>query len=150
MPSKAEQVAARIASALTGTTNAGARVYRDRDDAFTREESPAILVEVVDEDSTPMGGAAGMGMLGQTDMDTLRVAVTVCVRGAAWQQAADAVRVQANALLSADLTLRGLVADFRRDRCEWRSQSADLPFGYAAQIYAFKYHTRASALDASL
>jgi hypothetical protein len=126
-------------------------VYRDREDAFTREESPAILVECIDEDTTPLGGGVGGGIPAlQTDADTLRIAVTVAVRGASWQSVADGVRVQANALIVADPSLRQIVADLRRDRCEWRAASADQPFGYAAQVYIFKYHTRASALDASL
>jgi hypothetical protein len=151
MPSKAEQICARIATLLTGTTGAGAQVYRDRQDALTREESPAILVEIVDEDSEALGGGSGpFRPIAQDDRDTLRVAVTVCVRSASWQSVADGVRVQAHALLMADATLRGLVADIRRDRCEWRAASADLPFGYCAQLYLFKYLTRAHALDAAV
>lgn len=149
MASKAEQIAARVAAVLTSATAAGARVYRDREDAFTREESPSILVELIDEDSTQLGGGAGFA-LAKTDADELRLAVTVVVRGAAWQTAADGVRVQAHALLMLDATLRQLAPDISRDRCEWRAASADQPFGYAAQIYRFKYHTRANALDSPL
>lgn len=151
MASKAEQVAARVVALLVGNTAAGARVYRDREDAFSREESPAILVECIDEDSTPLGGGVGGGIPAlQFDADSLRLAVTAVTRGAAWQSVADGVRVQAHALIVADPTLRQVVADLRRDRCEWRASSADQPFGYAAQIYLFKYHTRASALDSAL
>lgn len=151
MPSKAEQIAARVAAVLLGATDAGARVYRDREDAFTREESPAIVIECVDEDTTPLGGGVGPFVpVGQTDQDALRLAVTVCVRSANWQSVADAVRVQANALLMADATLRQLAADIRRDRCEWQAAKADLPFGYASQIYRFKYLTRAQALDLTI
>jgi len=145
MPSPAEAVAARIAALLTGTTNAGANVWRDRQDAFTREESPALLIELVDEDTTPLGG--GHPVIGGTDKDLLRIAVIPCIRGANWQTAADALRCQAHALIAADATLRGLVANLRRDRCEWKAASADQPFGYAAQIYAGTTLSRASALD---
>lgn len=151
MASKAEQIAARVAALLLNTTDAVARVYRDREDALTREESPAIVVEIVDEDSTPLGGGSGpFRPTLQTDADTLRLAVIVAVRGAAWQTQADAVRVQVHALIVGDAALREVASDLRRDRCEWKAASADQPFGYAAQIYLFKYHTRASALDSTL
>lgn len=150
MPSKAEQICARIAALLVNATTAGARVYRDREDAFTREESPAILVEVIDEDTSPLGGGVGAFRPGAVDDDTLRVAVTAAVRGASWQQVADTVRVAAHAAMVADTQLLALAPGFRRDRCEWKPASADLPFGYCAQIYAFRYHTRAHALDSSL
>lgn len=149
MPSIAESVAARIAAVLTNTTAAGGTVYRDREDALTREESPAILVELIDEDTRALGGSGLGGGYGRdgVDEDTDRVAVTYCVRDANWQQQADALRVQGHALLSGDAQLHTMVRNFRRDRCEWRPSSADVPFGYAAQIYAFKSLTRAHALD---
>lgn len=151
MASKAEQIAARVAALLLNATAAGARVSRDREDAFTREESPAIVVEIVDEDSTPLGGGSGpFPPTFQTDADTLRLAVITAVRAASWQSIADAVRVASHALIVGDAQLRLLVTDLRRDRCEWKAASADQPFGYAAQIYLFKYHTRASALDSNL
>lgn len=150
MPSKAEQIAARVAAVLGGATAAGSRVYRDRQDAFTREESPSVVVELVDEDSTPLGGGVGPFRLNAVDDDTLRLAIVVAVRGAAWQQSADAVRVGAHQVLVADPQLQQLAPGFRRDRCEWKPASADLPFGYCAQIYVFRYHTRAHALDSSL
>lgn len=146
MPSKAEAIAARVEVVLTGATDAGLNVYRDRADAFSRAESPAILIELVDEDSTPLGGGRP-GFAGEQDQDVLRLAVIVCVRDASWQTSADAVRCQAHALLAGDATLRGLLASWRRARCEWKAASADQPFGYAAQIYAAKYATRAHALD---
>lgn len=150
MPSKAEQICARIAELLAGTTPAGNRVYRDRQDAFTREESPSIVIEAVDEDTELLGGGGGPFMpLAQTESDLLRVAVIAVVRTSGWQQTADAVRVAAHALMVADAPLRALVAGMRRDRCEWRPASTDLPFGYCAQIYAIKYLTRAHALDAA-
>jgi hypothetical protein len=148
MPSSPEQICARIAAVLTGATAAGARVYRDREDAFTREESPAIVVECIDEDTQAQGGGAHPGLpLLQSERSSLRVAVTVAVRSAGWQTVADAVRVQTHALLMADPTLRALHAGMARDRCEWKAASADLPFGYVAQIYRFTYLNRAHALD---
>jgi hypothetical protein len=150
MPSKAEQIAARVAALLAGATAAGPRVYRDREDAFTREESPALLIECLDEQTRTLGGADIPALPARADVDELRLGVTVIVRAASWQSVADGVRVAAHAALVGDATLRGLIAGLARDRCEWRAASADQPFGYAAQIYRITYHTRATALDSSL
>jgi hypothetical protein len=147
MPSSAEAVAARLEALLTGATAAGDNVWRDRQDAFTREESPAVLIELVDEETTPMGG--GHPAIGGTDRNTVRLAVIACVRDGAWQSVADQVRCQAHALIAADPQLRSMVANLRRDRCEWKSASADQPFGYAAQIYSCTTLNRAHALDLS-
>lgn len=149
MPSKAEQIAARIAALLTAAPGypAAGNVYRDRADAFARSESPATLVECLDEDTDTLGGS---GLATSVQQDKLRIAVTQAVRGAAWQTTADACRVAAHALIVVDPTLRGIASDIVRDRCEWRAASADQPFGYCAQIYRFTFHTRGLALDSSL
>lgn len=146
MPSRSETIVARVATLLTGTTAAGASIYRDRQDALTREESPAILIEMIDEDSSAFGGGRP-SFAADVDEDTVRFAVTVCVRNASWQTVADGVRVQAHARIMADTTLLALVASLRRDRCEWQPQKTDLPFGYAAQVYLAKFLTKAHALD---
>lgn len=145
MPSKAETIAARWATVLTGATSALA-VYRDRADALSREESPVILIELVDEDTSPFGGARPP-LGGTVEQDELRIALIVCVRGANWQAVADQVRVQAHAVLAGDAAFAAMVASWRRDRAEWKSASADLPFGYCAQTYLCKSLTRAHALD---
>ncbi len=139
MASKAEQVCALVASTLgAALVDLGVQaVYRDRDDALTREESPVILIELLDEDSRAFGDG---GRIERKDEDTLRFQVCVCVRSALWQQIADAVRVKAHALLMADEQLKALLSSsLRRDRAEWQSKSTDVPFGYCNQIYQCKY-----------
>ena len=142
MPSKAEQVAARVSAVLTAQAVAiGVQaVFDDRNDALTREETPVILVELVDEDSTALADGH--------DRDLLRLQVCICVRGANWRTVADAVRVKAHAALVADATLQTLVStSLRRDRAEWRSADTDVPFGYCNQIYQAKYITTTQGLD---
>jgi hypothetical protein len=142
MPSKAEQVAARVTAVLTANLVAiGAQaVYRDRNDAMTREETPVLLVELVDEDSRSIADGH--------DQDLLRLQVCTCVRGDTWQTVADAVRVAAHAFLVADPVLQGILASsLRRDRAEWRSADTDVPFGYCNQIYQGTYITLNQKLD---
>jgi hypothetical protein len=153
MASKPEQICQAITQALQDVPGVTG-VYRDRSDAFTREESPALLVECIDEDTDPLGGGQGPWLtVGQTDRNTLRVAITVVVRDPSWQQVADAVRCQAHARI-APLVRPGAVhpgiASLRRQRCEWRSASAELPFGYVSQIYAIRYDSRAHDIDEPL
>lgn len=143
-----EQIAARVAALAAGVPALAGKIYRDRQDAIARADSPALLVELVDADTSPMGGPRGpFTPIHAVDSTDVRVACVYCVRDAGWQTVADAARVALHALLVADTTLRGLVTATQRDRCEWKAASADLPFGYCAQIYAFKTLTRAHALD---
>lgn len=149
MASIEEQLAARVATLAAGVAALAGKIYRDRQDAFTREESPALLVELVDADSQPMGGPRGpFTPVQAVDSNLVRVACAYCVRAANWQVVADDARVQLHALIVADPVLRGLAVSVQRDRTEWKAASADQPFGYCAQIYAFKTLTRAHALDA--
>jgi hypothetical protein len=145
MPAKAEQICARVAALLLNQTAAADRIYRDRADAFAREESPAILIEAIDEETESLGG--GRRMTGDVDTDRLQFAVIVVVRGADWQNIADGVRVAAHAKIASDTQLQGIAASLRRQRAEWKAASADQPFGYLAQIYSAKSLTRAFALD---
>lgn len=149
MPSKAEQVAQLITSELQANLVAlGAlAVYRDRQDALERAESPVILIELVDEDSRAFGGPAP-GRNAPTDEDLLRVQVCVCVRNTGWQTIADDLRCKAHALLIASSALRALLGEsLRRDRADWRPADSDIPFGYCNQIYQCKYLTSNQGLD---
>jgi hypothetical protein len=153
MPSKPEQIAQAITQALQDVPQV-VGVYRDRSDAFTREESPALLVECIDEDTQPLGGGAGPWLpIAQTDRNELRVAVTVVVRDPNWQQLADAVRIAAHARIARLIGPAGGppgLASLRRQRCEWRVASADMPFGYVSQVYAIRYDSRAHDIDEPL
>lgn len=149
MPSKAEQVAALIQSELQANLGpiGALAVYRDRQDALERSESPVILIELIDEDSRAYGGAQP-GRTSGTDEDLLRLQVCVCVRNAGWQTIADDVRCKAHAVLVASSALRALLGDsLRRDRADWRPADSDVPFGYCNQIYQCKYLTSNQGLD---
>lgn len=142
---KPEKIAQALRTLLTGTTGAGANVYVDRDDAFSREESPAILIELGKEDTSSLGGYGNRG-LSTLDRNELDLTIIICVRGANWRTQAEAVRASAHALIAADPELRGLTAKIRRTGAEWKSQSADQPFGYAASFYRIDYTSRSDTL----
>lgn len=156
MPAKAEAIAAQITNVLTAQAGSIglAAVYRDRTDAFTREESPVALVEISEEDSAPLG-SSGRGGFG-VDIDVLRLQVIYCVRTpSGWQTTLDGIRTRAHAALVQDATLQtlcggaGAANSFRRDRAQWAGATTDVPLGTLAQTYTCKYHTPNQALDAS-
>lgn len=49
MTTKREQILARIVSNLANTTGVDNRIYRSRIEPLSRSESPAIIVEFVDD-----------------------------------------------------------------------------------------------------
>ena len=92
--SLAEQIAQRAEAIAQALPAIAASTYRDRQDAFSREETPALIIEHVDEDTTAVGGPVGpFTPVGALESNDVRIAFVVCTRGAAWQAAADAVRV---------------------------------------------------------
>lgn len=137
MPSVAEQIAQAVLAGLTGATDAINAVERDREAAITRDEQLVILIELGDEDSTPMGGQSRP--FTPVERNELRLMVTVVVRGDDWQSRADEVRVQAHTRLTQLTGLWQLASQCRRERTEWRPANTDQPFGYVTTVYVFTY-----------
>lgn len=139
MPSIAEQIAQHVEALLIDQTPAGSLVMRDRGTVMTRDDQIALLVELADEETVPLGGGQMSGP-GAVEADVLTLLVVACVRADDWQFVADTVRVAAHRRLTADETLRGY--RIRRSGCQWRPASADIPFGYCSQQYRFTYASR--------
>lgn len=141
MPSTAETVAARVAAVLDTVPALAGKVYRDRQDAFDREESPSVLIELVSEQTQGHGG----GPL--TERNDLVFAVVYLTRSEAWQQTVDALRVAGHVAIQMDPTLNQLLNGLRRTSADWRAASADLSFGYCNQQYAGTFLTPRAALS---
>lgn len=152
MASRKEAIVARVAALLlenaTGpnATGVGQAVYRDRVQAFAREDTPAVVVEFTDEESRNMGGNSNRGYQ-NVDHDRMRFTLAVCVRSENWQSVADSVLNVCHRLLMADQALTDLCADLRRDRCESQAANTDVPFGYYGQIYQCQYATLSRDLE---
>lgn len=149
MASTAETAAARILSILTAAGLAGGRVYRDRTSAFAQEESPAILIEVGDDDAQNYGGSgsSGFGVVQTSALDPfgdsldlvmVNIIITYLTRSANWQTDLDALRLQVHKLLLADAELNAILQGFRRTTANWDPASADTPFGTIVQRYTGK------------
>ena len=136
-----EQVAARVKHILEAAAFAGGGVFRNRNDAFSREEGRAIVVHLVGEQTSAHADSPA------TDRSALTFSVVYLTRADEWQTDAEAMRDQGHTLIQRDPVLNGLLAGLRRTRCDWDSASADIPFGYAAQQYAGNYLTPRAALS---
>lgn len=136
---QAEAVAAHLQQLLLdANTSAGTRVESDREDAFAREESPTLLIELVSDISNPHGRG--------TEVNELTFVVIALARDANWRTVVNGLRLQAHQAITRDAILASFLANLHRTRAEWRAASADLPFGYCAQQYSGKYLSNSTAL----
>ena len=140
MATKREQILAAITTALATTTGVNGRVYRSRVTAVQRAESPAILVEPISDTPTQ-----------NTSLPTLdwsmRVRVSVIVRGDVPDQLADPVIDSMHAKMVADLTLGGYAIDVQPDEVSFNLVDADQPAGVIFNDYIVQYRTSVASLS---
>lgn len=123
-----EQILAHAAAALDGTTAAGANVFRGRVDALAAEDIPGINIRRV-----PHGEEA----LAQTAQ---RLVVEFDVEcfvddSADWETAADALHMQAHAVLAADAQIAALGKGLRCTGTDPQGDSADRVIGKLTAHY---------------
>lgn len=138
---KREQILAAIRTALTGTTGVSTRIYRSRVEPLARQESPAIVVEPIED------LCAQNTSLPTLDW-SLTVRVAVVVRANIPDQAADPTVESLHAKLMADLTLGGLAIDIQPLRVEFQAVEADVPAGVVMCDYRVQYRTSVTNLGA--
>lgn len=134
MASKNEQILAALATAVSGTTNVGTRIWRSRVEAMGRNETPALVIEPVQ-----------INYAQNTSLPTLdatvRVRLTVVVRGTVPDQLADATVVSMHSKVMADLTLGGIAIDVQPVQTLFNLIEADQPAGLVSCEYDIKYRT---------
>lgn len=105
MSTKREQVLTAVATLLAATAGATGRVYRSRQEAFSRNESPSVVIE-------PGPSNATAEPVSTCKIDhALTLVIAVYARGAVPDQVADPVVKSIHSLLMADRSLGGLVMD---------------------------------------
>lgn len=129
--SKSEQIIAAMVSALTGTTGVGGRIYRDRQEAISRAECPALVIEPAGEDHEST-------LAPYTD-STLLVIIHVLVNGAPTSTLADPTRVSLHSKLFADDMLGGLVHGIESAGCQWSLEPAEI--GALLCTYRLRFRT---------
>lgn len=139
--SKREQILAAIRTALTGTTGVGTRIYRSRVEPMARQESPAIVVE-------PLEDSAQQNTSLPTLDWSLTVRIAVVVRAAIPDQSADPIVESLHSRLMTDLTLGGRAMDIQPLRVEFQTVEADQPAGVVMCDYLVRYRTSVTNLAA--
>lgn len=129
-----ESILAAIRTALTGTTQVGARIYRSRVVPLSRGESPAIVVEPVNDQAEQNTSLPTLDW-------SLTVRVAVIVRGDIPDQLADPIVEDMHARLMADLTLGGYAIDVQPAGVQFEMQDADQPAGVIMCDYLVRYRT---------
>lgn len=138
---KREQIVAAIRTALTGTTGVGARIYRSRVEPMARQESPAIVVEPIEDIAQQNTSLPTLDW-------SLTVRIAVVVRAAIPDQSADPIVESLHSRVMADLTLGGLSMDIQPLRVEFQTVEADQPAGVVMCDYLVRYRTSVANLGA--
>lgn len=128
-----ETILAAMRTALTGTTGVSTRIYRSRVEALARAETPAILIEPVQDQPT---------LVAVTKLNwDLTVRVSVVVRGAIPDQVADPIIEDLHRKLLADKSLGGTAQDLTAGPVSWQLVDGDQPVGLVSLDYRVQYRT---------
>ncbi len=134
MTTRRETILAAVRTALTNTTGVSTRIYRSRVEPMARAESPAIVIE-------PVNDTAEQNTSLPTLDWSLTVRISVIVRGAIPDQLADPIVQDMHAKLMADLTLGGVAMDIRPQSVNFELVEADQPAGVISCDYLIRYRT---------
>jgi hypothetical protein len=134
MTTRRETILAAVRTALTNTTGVSTRIYRSRVEPMARAESPAIVIE-------PVNDTAEQNTSLPTLDWSLTVRISVIVRGAIPDQLADPIVENMHAKLMADLTLGGVAMDIRPQSVNFELVEADQPAGVISCDYLIRYRT---------
>lgn len=133
-----EQITSQTVAALTGTTPAGANVYRSREVSITRDVTPAIVVMPESLHTSRMSQ--------NTDRHELILRLEIFVRGDPWDAIADTVAEVAHRVMMKDPTIRVYALDVRRVSADYEAQEADRTAGTLSARYAITFLTRSDDL----
>lgn len=142
MATKQEQILAAVATILAATTGATGRVYRSRQEAFSRSESPAIVIEPGPDNAAPEP-------VSTCKVDwTFNLVVAVYARGTIPDQVADPVVESVHSLLMTDRGIGGLAMDIWPLARDPQFDKADLGAVWVVLNYRVRYRTSVADLSA--
>lgn len=142
MPSVAELILSRVLAALLTATDAGPRVARAREDAYGEDELPAINIRRA-ETSHDVLGASGDKVVVAFDLE-------LTVRGAGYETAADALHMQAHAILNADAVLASKGRGLRCLSTSIETVSTDQPVARLTARYQMQVFVRPGDLATAI
>ena len=137
-----ENIIATVITNLTNTTGVGNRIYRSRTAFVARAETPAIIVEPV-EDS-----AVSATSLPSIDW-SLTLRIVVLVRDDEADHAADPIVESLHSLLMSDLTLGGYAMDVAPIDVKFEFIDSDKPTTVVTCDYLVRYRTANANLATS-
>ena len=140
MATKRESIMQALFTALSGTTGVGTRIYRSRVEPVARAESPALVLE-------PVNDTVEQNTCLPTLDHTLTVRVVVIVRATVPDQTADPIVQSLHGKIVADLSLGGLAIDVQPGPTEFTLEQADTPVGVIFCTYRILYRTSVSDLS---
>lgn len=128
-----ETILATLVSTLKSAPSVGAPVYRSRVTPLARGEAPAIVVE-------PIQDQANQPVIPKLDW-SLRVRVSVIVRGDVPDQAADTIVSNVHKKIMSDLTVGGYAYDVQPVSTAFELMDADVPAGVISSDFLVLYRT---------
>ena len=135
-----ELILARMKTNLDAITNA--TVYRSRVEPLARGETPAIIIEPVEDNPT------STNFFDKLDW-SMRVRVSTIVRAAVPDDDSDTYTQQVHLRLIADPTINSFALDLTPDRTDFSLVEADIPLGIISQDFIVRYRTSRSDLTAA-
>ena len=135
-----ELILARMKTNLDAITNA--TVYRSRVEPLARAETPAIIIEPVEDNPTDTN------FFDKLDW-AMRVRVSTIVRAAVPDDDSDTYTQQVHLRLMADPTINSYALDLTPDRTDFSLVEADIPLGIISQDFIVRYRTSRSDLTAA-
>lgn len=142
-----KQIRAAAATALTGLSTTGARVYASRVHPLQDADLPALRLSNPSEDIA----ISSMGANRIVER-TLRLVVEACVKAASgYEDTVDQIVKEVEVALAADQTLGGLCKYIQLGSIETElSGDAELPIAVATMTFAVPYYTALNAPDVPL
>ena len=130
-----ELILARMKTNLDAISNA--TVYRSRVEPLSRSETPAIIIEPVEDNPTDTN------FFDKLDW-AMRVRVSTIVRAAVPDDDSDTYTQQVHLRLMADPTINSYALDLTPDRTDFSLVEADIPLGIISQDFIVRYRTSRS------
>tara|TARA_R100000654_G_scaffold37742_1_gene63311 strand:- start:1100 stop:1528 length:429 start_codon:yes stop_codon:yes gene_type:complete len=140
MTTKRERILAAIKTNLAGTVGVGTRIFRSRVEAFTRSETPAIVIEPISD--TPQDSQNFFDKINYE----LKIRVSVIVRGSTPDSIADPTIESLHTKILNDVTLGGLSFDIKPSTTSFEILEADEPAGVISCEFDIEYRTGYNSL----
>ena len=127
-----ELILTRMKTNLNSISNA--TVYRSRVEPVARGESPAVIIEPVEDQPSDTN------FFDKLDW-TMRVRISTIVRTTSPDDDSDIYTQQVHLKLMADQTINGYALDLTPDRTDFSLVEADVPLGIVSQDFIVRYRT---------